>query len=394
MERKHTEPKQQQSCKPEEQTGKTGMSKGRGETSLSIPDFCDTKLFEQLLHNWATATGLATVAIGSDGKYVSGYYNFTDFCENLTRKSPEGLRRCIECDKKGRGVYLCHAGLVDFATAITLEDGTVLGNILGGQVLPQRPDESKFRATARELQVDEDAYLEALRRVNVRTPAQIKAAAKLLAAVVNMFVRTSYAARQSAKKLSVRGDIITSLSKIYFCDYYLDLETGSFLELDATPNLHAFVGHGGSVGKMLVASGRKFVDENYLQEFLHFTDLTTLAARIGNKHSIVCEFITKPLGWCRGTFIVAGRDATGKVCQVIYAVQDIHEEKARELKNLQLLQQAAAAAEHANRVKSDFLARMSHDMRTPLTTIIGLSDLGTAKYQDPELRTYFATIKR
>ena len=64
--------------------------------------------FEQMMKNWAASTGLETVAVGRDGKYISGSYNFTDFCQNLTRKSPEGLRRCIECDRKGKGTYLCH----------------------------------------------------------------------------------------------------------------------------------------------------------------------------------------------------------------------------------------------------------------------------------------------
>jgi hypothetical protein len=91
----------------------------------------------------AESTGLAAVAVGSDGEYVSGSYNFTEFCHNLTRKSPEGLRRCVECDRKGSGTYLCHAGLVDFAAPITLEDGTLLGSIIGGQVLPEEPDEER-----------------------------------------------------------------------------------------------------------------------------------------------------------------------------------------------------------------------------------------------------------
>jgi|GEM_PF-5551056 len=71
-----------------------------------IADFCDMDRFEQLLKDWAKSTGLATVAIGRDGSYISGCYNFTDFCQNLTRKSPEGLRRCIACDKKHRHLYM------------------------------------------------------------------------------------------------------------------------------------------------------------------------------------------------------------------------------------------------------------------------------------------------
>ena len=80
---------------------------------IDIRDFCDMNRFEKMMKDWATGTGLATVAVGKDGKYISGSYNFTEFCRDLTRKSPEGLRRCIECDRKGAGIYLCHAGLVE-----------------------------------------------------------------------------------------------------------------------------------------------------------------------------------------------------------------------------------------------------------------------------------------
>lgn len=90
-------------------------------------------------------------------------------------------------------VYPCHAGLVDFGIPITLEDGTVLGSIIGGQVLPENPDEEKFRQTARELGIDEDKYIKALKKVNVKTKEQIDASANLLGDVINMFVRASYA---------------------------------------------------------------------------------------------------------------------------------------------------------------------------------------------------------
>lgn len=169
---------------------------------MKIQDFCDMKKFEEIMNNWALSTGLATVAVGADGKYISECYNFTDFCIKLTRGSQEGCRRCEKCDREGKGVYPCHAGLVDFGIPITLEDGTVLGSVIGGQVLPENPDEEKFRATARELGIDEDTYIEALRKVNVRTQAQIEAAANLLGDVINMYVRTSYVSKQNHELLS------------------------------------------------------------------------------------------------------------------------------------------------------------------------------------------------
>ena len=159
---------------------------------LKIEEFCDMNKFESIMDNWAKSTGLATVAVGADGKYISKCYNFTEFCIDLTRGSDEGRRRCEKCDREGNGVYPCHAGLVDFGIPITLLDGTVLGSIIGGQVLPENPDDEKFRATAKELGIDEEKYIAALHKVPVKTQEQIEASANLLGDVINMFVRTSY----------------------------------------------------------------------------------------------------------------------------------------------------------------------------------------------------------
>lgn len=159
---------------------------------IKIEDFCDMKEFENIMKNWAVSTSLATVAVDADGKYISDCYNFTEFCMDLTRKSDEGCRRCEKCDRECKGVYKCHAGLIDFSIPITLNDGTVLGSVIGGQVLPENPDEEKFRQTAVELGIDPDRYIRALNKVNVKTHAEIEAAANLLGNVINMFVRTSY----------------------------------------------------------------------------------------------------------------------------------------------------------------------------------------------------------
>lgn len=169
---------------------------------MKIQDFCDMNRFEEIMNNWAKTTGLATVAVGADGEYISECYNFTDFCIKLTRGCDEGLRRCVKCDQEGKGVYSCHAGLCDFGIPITLEDGTVLGSIIGGQVLPEKPDEEKFRATARELGINEETYIEALRKVPVKSREQIEASANLLGFVINMYVRACYVTHANEDLLS------------------------------------------------------------------------------------------------------------------------------------------------------------------------------------------------
>ena len=38
---------------------------------MKIQEFCDMDKFEQIMKNWAESTGLATVAVGADGEYIS-----------------------------------------------------------------------------------------------------------------------------------------------------------------------------------------------------------------------------------------------------------------------------------------------------------------------------------
>lgn len=172
---------------------------------MEIKEFTDMKQFEHIMSCWAKSTGLATVAVGGDGKYISECYNFTDFCIKLTRGSAEGCARCEKCDREGQGVYRCHAGLIDFGIPLVV-DGRKVGSVIGGQVLPEDPDEDKFRRVAREIGVNEEQYIDALHKVNVRTEEAIHAAAELLGEVLNNFINAEYARKKN-------GDVIEKLSR-------------------------------------------------------------------------------------------------------------------------------------------------------------------------------------
>ena len=180
---------------------------------MEIKDFTNMEEFERLMSNWATATGLATVAVGSDGKYISQCYNFTDFCIKLTRGSKEGCARCEKCDREGQGVYHCHAGLIDFGIPLIVEGQTV-GSVIGGQVLPEQPEEEKFRQVAREIGVDEDEYIRALKKVNVRTEAAINASAYLLGEVLNNFINAEYARKKNTSIIDKLSSGVTTTNEL------------------------------------------------------------------------------------------------------------------------------------------------------------------------------------
>lgn len=158
---------------------------------MKISDFMDISILQKIQDEFSDATGLAAIAVDTDGTYLTKGSNFTDFCMKYTRGSAEGLKRCIKCDNECRGTYFCHAGLMDFASDIIV-DGQKLGGIIGGQVLPEAPQPEKFARIAQELGVDEKQYWNAVSRVPIRTERQIRAAADLLRDVVNKVVEQQY----------------------------------------------------------------------------------------------------------------------------------------------------------------------------------------------------------
>lgn len=70
--------------------------------------------------------------------------------------------------------------------------------------------------------------------------------------------------------------------------------------------------------------------------------------------------------------------------EIMIFAKDIHEVKLREEKQRELLFEALASAEQANAAKRDFLSHMSHDMRTPMNAIVGLTTIAQSKLGDDE----------
>ena len=180
--------------------------------NVKLQDLLDTAVLQKIQDSLSSYIGIASLIADENGIPVTEGSGFTDFCMNLTRKSGLGCTRCNACDKQGAletlengkpVVYHCHAGLVDFAAPIMLED-TYIGSIIGGQVLTDDLNEEEFRNTARELGIDPDIYVAAAKKVPHRELADVKRAAQLLmevgSALSDMAYR-NFLALQNSRKL-------------------------------------------------------------------------------------------------------------------------------------------------------------------------------------------------
>ena len=74
----------------------------------------------------------------------------------------------------------------------------------------------------------------------------------------------------------------------------------------------------------------------------------------------------------------------GKVEQVLLLAQDVTQEKKIELQSHKALKEAYEAANRASHAKTEFLSNMSHDIRTPMNAIVGMTALAGAHIENQE----------
>ena len=86
--------------------------------------------------------------------------------------------------------------------------------------------------------------------------------------------------------------------------------------------------------------------------------------------------------WHKLRFIEKKRDKDGNLTHVLCAIRSISDVKKKEQ---ELLQQVAEARKDAA-LKSRFLSNMSHDIRTPINGIIGMTELADRYPDNPEIQ--------
>ena len=73
-----------------------------------------------------------------------------------------------------------------------------------------------------------------------------------------------------------------------------------------------------------------------------------------------------------------------KLIKALLISMDVSPEKKAEIESRKALKEAYRAAENASRAKTEFLSNMSHDIRTPMNAIVGLTAIAGANIENQE----------
>ena len=184
----------------------------------------------------------------------------------------------------------------------------------------------------------------------------------------------------SLAEVKMNNEIISAISKIYYMIYRIDLQDFYYEEITGGSENHRFTGMKGTAAAHITSDSSEKVASKYRAMVKQFYDLSTLKKRLEKEESIAVDYLATDNNWHLARFIVQSRAEDGTARQVLLVIRVISEEKRRE----KYLIDAVEEANRANEAKSEFLSRISHDIRTPMNAIMGFTRVARNHLHEPD----------
>ena len=201
--------------------------------------------------------------------------------------------------------------------------------------------------------------------------------------------------RQSNQNLTETVQMLRALQTIYFLLFYVNLETGHYDTVYIAPWLKAAIPGSGDydtlrklfIDGFIVPAFREEIDTHmsipYIRETLNRQNLSDVRKSFYVDYQAIREDRTP---WCRVSATPVDFDESGKPRHILALVQDIDQDKAREADYQAQIINEVNKTKIANNAKTDFLRRISHDIRTPINGIQGYIDMAAKHPENAELQ--------
>ena len=203
--------------------------------------------------------------------------------------------------------------------------------------------------------------------------------------------------QESNQRLTETVEMLRALETIYFTLFYVDLDHNSYKTIYMTPWLKDQVPPEGIytemkqtfLDTMIVEGDREEINHRmsieFIQETLNRKNITDVRKSFYTDYQAIRGDVKK---WCRVSVTVVDYDEDGKPIHVLALLQDVDKEKAKEAEYQERILKEAYAAKVANNAKTEFLRRISHDIRTPINGIQGYVNMGADHPGDLEIQEH------
>lgn len=191
---------------------------------------------------------------------------------------------------------------------------------------------------------------------------------------------------QMADRNRIYQNAMNGTARAYRAIYYIDMVKGRYELLYPRHNKDSDSGYYNTefVANRLVS---KLVAEEHRNIVREFLELSNISKQLETEDNIEIQY--KRLNeegnyeWCSAIVTVA-EEGKQQPIAVTLAIRSIDEIIHKEEKQKEMLALAAERAETANLAKSDFLSRMSHDIRTPMNAILGMTAVAEMHIDEKE----------
>ena len=186
--------------------------------------------------------------------------------------------------------------------------------------------------------------------------------------------------RQRQKKLKMQQMekefyLINAIASIYKVNLLIHPKENTWEEILGTPKLKKVTDGISEADRMLCAIRDDLVVAKDRERFSQFVDPSSVTERMEGRKFLADTFETVNKKWYQALIVPQMYENEKRVDTVIFLLRDISERKKMELEYQEQLRNTAEQAAIANASKTDFLRRMSHDMRTPVNGIRGMTDI-------------------
>ena len=187
-------------------------------------------------------------------------------------------------------------------------------------------------------------------------------------------------------------DTVRVLGNRYYALYRVNCAAGTFEMIKGSDHVRQRLGGDGEYNALLEAVA-EVIEPGSRQAFRALFALEQLRARAGRERDFGGEFRRLFNDVYRWVSVRALADESLAPGEVVLCFREVEQEKRQEIQRRTLLEDALAQARKSEQDKAAFFSHMSHDMRTPLNAVIGLTELAARQPDNPPAtRDYLAKI--
>ena len=194
--------------------------------------------------------------------------------------------------------------------------------------------------------------------------------------------------RRHLEEAKARIDTIKSISSIYVICFMVNLKDDRYDIIRAPSSFMEYLYGTMNLRQLAQVMCNRFVADDGREDYRKFINAETLSARLWGNTYIEHDCMGADGTWYKSIIIPDSTDENGELNSVIFVVRDVSEQKKREIEYKKQLERTTADALRANAAKTEFLRRMSHDIRTPINVIMGMTDIGDRFPDDAERQKY------